>query len=269
MSTQSSQSIITADSVTGLAKHFVSSGWFKDTTDLSKAVVKIMAGQELGIGPMASMSGIQIIQGKPVLSANLLAAQIKNSNKYNYKVLKRDNEECQIEFYERFSSDKLESVGVSHFSIVEAKQAGLTIKDVWKSYASDMLFARAISRGSRTYCPDIFNGAPVYTPGELEESPPSPSVVSTEGVQMPNEAQMKRYFDLIKSYAEHYTTPEKPVKAGDIDTMLLAKLGITSHNQITLKMYDLVCAKLEISEPPTPTLVETEEYIGDDENNVA
>jgi ApbE superfamily uncharacterized protein (UPF0280 family) len=49
--------IVTAESVTGLATHFLKSGWFKDVTDLSKAVVKIMAGQELGIGPMASMTG--------------------------------------------------------------------------------------------------------------------------------------------------------------------------------------------------------------------
>ena len=156
-----------ATDVNTLATHYIKSGWFKDTTDVSKAVVKIMTGAELGIGPTASMVGINIIEGKPALSANLIASQIKSSGKYNYKVLTRTNSLCEIEFFERWS-DKFESMGKSSFSIEEAKTAELTTKSVWKKYAADMLFARAISRGGRTYCPDIFNGQTVYVPEELE-----------------------------------------------------------------------------------------------------
>lgn len=179
MSNQLITQSVTAENVTGLASHFVKSGWFKDTTDISKAVVKIMAGQELGVGPMAAMTGINIIQGKPVMSSNLLAAQIKNSGKYNYKVLTRTSDLCEIEFYERFT-DKFESVGKASFSFEEAKGAGLTNKDNWKNYASDMLFARAISRGARTYCPDVFNGSPVYVPGEIEEPQATPNYIEEE-----------------------------------------------------------------------------------------
>ncbi len=175
MSTQLA-TVITADNVTGLANHFIKSGWFKDVTDVSKAVVKLMAGQELGVGAMASMSGINIIQGKPVLSANLLASQIKASGKYNYKVITRTIDKCEIEFFEKFNTEKYESIGKADFTIEEAANAKLTGKDNWRNYASDMLFARAISRGARTYCPDVFNGSPVYVPGELPEEDTKPTI---------------------------------------------------------------------------------------------
>ena len=48
-----------------------------------------------------------------------------------------------------------------------AQAAGLTGKDNWKKYPSDMLFARAISRGARRFAPGIFGGSPVYTPDEM------------------------------------------------------------------------------------------------------
>ena len=43
----------------------------------------------------------------------------------------------------------------------------MTEKDNWRKYPSDMLFARAISRGARRFAPGIFGGSPVYTPDEM------------------------------------------------------------------------------------------------------
>ena len=36
-----------------------------------------------------------------------------------------------------------------------------------RSIPQNMLFARAISSGTRLYCPDVFNGNLVYVPEEL------------------------------------------------------------------------------------------------------
>ena len=44
---------------------FVKSGFFADTRDQAQAIVKILAGQELGISPIASMTGVYIVKGKP------------------------------------------------------------------------------------------------------------------------------------------------------------------------------------------------------------
>jgi hypothetical protein len=108
------------------------------------------------------MSGIHIIQGKPVLGANVIATLVKNDRRYNYQVKRCDNTACELVWFEDGKP-----AGSSGFTIEEAKAAGLTGKDNWAKYPSDMLFARAISRGARRFAPGIFGGSPVYTPDEM------------------------------------------------------------------------------------------------------
>lgn len=150
------------DTVQRMSKAFVASGFFKDTRDIAQAVVKIQAGQELGLPPFASMTGINIIQGKAVLGANVIATLIANDPRYSYRVKVATDTECVIDFFELG-----QHVGSTGFTMKEAGQAGLAGKDNWKKYPSDMLFARTISRGARRFAPGIFGGAPVYTPDEL------------------------------------------------------------------------------------------------------
>lgn len=144
------------------ARAMSASGFFSDTRQASQAIVKILAGQELGFGPFASMTGVNIIQNKPVLAANLMAAAVKRTGKYNYRVTKHTERECEITFFEGGQVS-----GTSSFSWDDAEKAGLTGKDNWKKYPRNMLFARALSNGQKWYAPDVFNGALVYTPDEL------------------------------------------------------------------------------------------------------
>lgn len=139
------------------------SGFFDDSRQAAQAVVKVLAGRELGIGPIASMVGIHIIKGKPAIGANVIASAIKRSGRYNYRIRKHDNSVCEIEFFER-SGDKWESVGSSTFTVEDARKAGTQNLE---RFARNMLFARCISNGARWYAPDIFGGAPVYTPEEM------------------------------------------------------------------------------------------------------
>ena len=145
-----------------MAKTMVESGFFADVKQVAQAMVKIQAGREIGLPPFASMTGIHIVQGKPVLGANLIATLVKNDPRYNYRVKRADNEACVLEWHE---GGKV--AGESSFTMAEAQAAGLTGKPTWKSYPSDMLFARALTRGARRYAPGIFGGAPIYTPDEM------------------------------------------------------------------------------------------------------
>lgn len=145
-----------------LGKILAASGFFDDVKQAAQAVVKILAGREIGIGPIAAMTGIHIIKGKPAVGAGIIASAIKRSGRYNYRIKQHDNTVCAIEFFER-NGDKWESVGISTFTIEDAKKAGTQNLD---KYPRNMLFARAISNGARWYTPDIFGG-PVYTPEEL------------------------------------------------------------------------------------------------------
>jgi hypothetical protein len=170
------------------------SGYFKDVQSEAQAVVKVMAGSELGLPPFASMAGIHVIQGKPVLGANVIATLVKNDPRYNYHIKQADDKTCMLTWYE----DGVE-VGEAGFTIQEAQNAGLTGKDNWKKYTSDMLFARAISRGARRFAPGIFGGSPVYTPDEM-------------GVDTDEEG----YIDAQNVTIEEPTTVSTPITAEDI-----------------------------------------------------
>lgn len=145
-----------------LGKVLAESGFFQDSRSASQAVVKVIAGRELGIGAVASMTGINIIQGRVALSANLIAALVKRSGRYNYRVLEHSDAVCRIAFFET-AGGKTEQVGVSTFNTADATKAGTKNMD---KFPRNMLFARAMSNGAKWYCADIFGG-PVYTPEEL------------------------------------------------------------------------------------------------------
>jgi hypothetical protein len=143
-----------------MAKMFAESGMFADAKAAGQAIVKIQAGQEIGIPPFAAMSGIHIIQGKPTIGAGLIASMVKGSGKYDYLVTEMTDKNCSIDF---FQGDK--KIGTSAFSITDATKAGT--KNIDK-FPKNMLFARAISNGVKWYCPDVFAG-PVYVPEEMPD----------------------------------------------------------------------------------------------------
>jgi len=141
---------------------FAASEYFKDARAGAQAIVKIMAGQEMGLGLFESMNGFHIIEGKMTMAANLIAALVKRADGYDYKVLALDRTECRLEFVRNG-----ESLGVSEFTIKDAEQAGLIKpRGAWEKWPTNMLFARAVSNGVRFFCPEVTAG-PVYTPDEL------------------------------------------------------------------------------------------------------
>jgi hypothetical protein len=150
---------ISTTEIMNIGKAFAESGMFPDIKSAAQAVVKIQAGAEMGIPPFAAMSGIHIIQGKPTIGAGLMAANVKASNKYDYKVIEQTEKVCSIDFYKG-----KEKLGNSTFTIEEAKKAGTKNLD---KFPKNMLFARAISNGVKWYTPDVFSG-PVYTPEEFD-----------------------------------------------------------------------------------------------------
>lgn len=164
---QAQNKMLSYEEVEKLGKAFVASGMFgRDIDRISKAITKIMAGQELGIAPFAAMRAIHVIEGNATLSANVMAAMVKRSNQYDYVVTKKSSEACEVEFYEIRDGKRIK-MGVETFDIEEAKTAGLLNKNNWRNYPKSMMFARCLSNGVRTYCPDVFNGMVVYTPDEL------------------------------------------------------------------------------------------------------
>jgi hypothetical protein len=154
--------VVPSDPIT-LGNVLAASGFFADSREGAQAAVKVMAGQELGFGPIASMTGIYIVKGRVTLSANLMAAAIKRHPAYTFRVTEHTATVCTIDFYEDG-----EKIGTSSFSMDDAKTAGLTGSETYKKFPKNMLYARALSNGAKWYCPDVFGGA-IYTPDELGE----------------------------------------------------------------------------------------------------
>jgi len=170
-----------------LGEVFVQSGMFPDLKSRAQAVVKILAGRELGLSPLQSITDIYMVNGKVALQSKLIAALIKKSGKYDYMVEKSTDEECCLSFYslelnETTGEVKRTKIGEITFTKLEAAKAGIVNKDVWKNYPKAMLFARAISMGGRMFCPDVITA---YTPEEADEIVDVPTTktvtITTEG----------------------------------------------------------------------------------------
>jgi hypothetical protein len=234
------------------------SGYFKDVRDAAQAIAKIMAGREMGFGAIASLTGVYIQQGRPCYSANMIAAAIKKSRRYDYRVTRLDAQQCDLEFHEAGKP-----VGVSSFSLKDAEQAELSKgpnAHSWRHYPRNMLFARALTNGARFYCPDVFGGVPIYTPEELNvtvdgesgevvretpprplrlEPKPEPQAASQEtpppvtlDMQVISPAQQKRLFPLLK---------EANVRVEDFKAYLQLQHGIEHTKEITRAQYDVIC----------------------------
>lgn len=169
------QTNLQINEITTMGKLFAESGMFQDIKSVAQAVVKIQAGQEIGIPPFASMTGIHIIQGKPCVGAGLIASRVKASGKYDYKVLEQSDKLCSIEFFQNGVT-----LGISTFTYEDGKKAGTKNLD---KFPRNMLFARAISNGVKWYCPDVFNTS-VYVPEEMnvENSFSSNDIINTSNI---------------------------------------------------------------------------------------
>lgn len=165
-STNLNLEVRSADDLQRLGRLFAASGLFGRSGDpnalMAECAIKILAGMEAGFGPFASAAGVSVINGKPGFGANLLAQAIKRHPLYDYRVLEKTDQVCRI----KFLAGK-EELGVETFSIQMAERAGLVKGGIWKAYPEAMLFARCLSAGMRTHCPDALGGATAYTPEEL------------------------------------------------------------------------------------------------------
>lgn len=178
-----------------VAERLYKSGLFKDTKDANQALAKILAGDEFGLGAVAALNGLHIIDGKIVPSAHVLAGRVKRSGRYDFRVVAHDNKACKLAFYDREAKSLgLEPLlGESEFTFEDAKRAGLSGRTNWQKYPRNMLFARALANGVRWYCPDVTQTGQVLVAEEwadesgAEFEPPG-AVAEPEPVKVENVA---------------------------------------------------------------------------------
>lgn len=203
--------IRTMDDLARLGSMLAASGFFTDAKEAAQAGVKVLAGLEMGIGAFSAMTGVHVIKGKPSVGAGLMAAAVKRSGKYDYRVRVHTSEACEIEFREAG-----EVAGVSSFTLEDAKLAGLLGNDNWKRNPKNMLFARALSNGVRWYCPDVFS-ASTYTPEELGAEVDGDGEVVTVQVEPVEQPKAKGKKEQAQIAPEASPADEAPFEDGHVD----------------------------------------------------
>lgn len=131
-----------------------------------KVCVALEWGHELQLSPMVAVNNIAVINGKPTLSADIMAAVVKRSPEYGgIEWIEQSDTKAECVVKRVLSNGQVESTK-STYTIEDAQKAGLASRDNWKKYPRRMLKHRCLSYALRDMFPDLLAG--LYAPEEME-----------------------------------------------------------------------------------------------------
>lgn len=177
-----------------LAKLLVASGLLgRNIVRPEQAFTIIATGRELGLTAMQSLRSIHIIEGKPTLSADLVAALCKSRPDVcvYFRMVESTAERAVYETQRKGEPSPTRMT----WTIQEAQAAGVVGKDNWRKYPAAMLRARCITALARAVYPDLAMG--IYDPDEVADIPPSPAAPRAAGFEVvPQPIDDRVYQDL-------------------------------------------------------------------------
>ena len=125
-----------------------------------QALAIILQGRELGIPTMAALGTINVIQGKPTVSPQLMLALINRSGQLENIEITGDDNGINCTMKRKGRSPHSEFFGAK-----EAAAMNLSGKDNYKKQAATMYRWRAVAACARTVFPDVILG--LYLPDEM------------------------------------------------------------------------------------------------------
>jgi hypothetical protein len=131
----------------------------------ANAVIAIGLGQAMGLSPAESLYRIDVIQGKPTASAELIASNVRKAGHKLRVTVDEPNTSVTATIYRADDPDYPHSVVRD---MAWAQKMGLTSKDNYKKQPLTMLQWRAISAVARLACSEALYGVQ-YTPDELSD----------------------------------------------------------------------------------------------------
>jgi len=131
----------------------------------ANAVIAIGLGQAMGLSPAESLYRIDVIQGKPTASAELIASNVRKAGHKLRVTVDEANTSVTATIYRADDPDYPHSVVRD---MAWAQKMGLTSKDNYKKQPLTMLQWRAISAVARLACSEALYGVQ-YTPDELSD----------------------------------------------------------------------------------------------------
>lgn len=151
-------------------------------------------GQELGISAFASLRTIYVVNGVPTCSGEMMLALIRRSGLAEAIQIEDidDGAKCTMT-----RKDTGETVSIT-FTMKDAAQAGLTGKQVWKSYPKNMCRWRAVSNVAKLLFGDVVGG--LYTFEEIaddnqpidEAGAPVGTIIESTGKKIDQEKDHRR-----------------------------------------------------------------------------
>jgi hypothetical protein len=159
----------------------------------------ILFGRELGLDPMTALQTINLIQGRPTLSANAMRGLAMAAG-----VRFRLDESTQTRCVMSAAPPGADKWTTITWTIDQAQKLGLMTKDNWKNQPGTMLIARATSQLCRLVAANILIGAP-YSTEEIRDLPPEDLVAAA-----PKPTPVKRVAQSPK-YEEPDLTPDNDV----------------------------------------------------------
>ena len=145
-----------------MARQSASSGFYKSIGGEAQIMAILLSARELGVMPMEALNGgIWNIQGRIEISARLMNKMIRRAG-HSLTIKELNTKTCVLSGKRADNGDTFEA----SFTIEDAQRAGVANRPVWKSYAEDMLFARALSRLARRLFADVIGTA--YVEGEID-----------------------------------------------------------------------------------------------------
>lgn len=132
----------------------------------------LLAGNELGLSPIAALKSMDVIHGVPGLRAHAMRALLQREG-HEIELLESSDTVCRMRGRRKGSENWQESV----WTIARAQLAGYVSKNaMYKTQPANMLIARATGEIARLIASDAIHGIP-YTAEELRDSQPRVTAV--------------------------------------------------------------------------------------------
>lgn len=273
---------LSVDEMIRVANGFWRSGVFKkggrDNMAAEELFVVILAGQEMGLGPAQAVMGISMIEGKPNMSANIQAALLKASGKYDYTVTWGYDEAMVDQHGNPYPNPNWceitvkmvegEEIGTTRFSMADADRAGLLRASKngkpsnYLVYPRNMLFARCISNAVAFFAPDS-TMTRTYHEGEIgsDTAPPPPKLEAGQPAEPPSEHEAQQAIEEAVPDAEVEVMPEGDA-AGEV------RPGESSHEAMARMEREEALPDDTFNpetEPPPPVVTPPQTFAGSED----
>ena len=216
------------------------------------AFTVIMAGRELGLTAMQSLRSLHVIEGKPVMSSDLMMALCLRSPLCERFVLVESTD--AVATYEAKRVNQ-EPVRLS-FTAKQAEAAGLLGKDNWKKFRAAMLRARCLAAPARIGFADLMLG--VYETDEIAPVGRMPEIVSARVVEDFDAAAEEKADEtsaaVAAAIAAFAAAPTLIDLGGQRNAFAALRLHISADQKATLRAaYDEASARLSATTEPAAT----------------